>query len=119
MYLVTTDRFQFKFSKYSSITEAYWDRDDYNNKPLALFNTLEEAKAYLSDIEGEFYYYNYHHAEATVYSIISCDWYFEDEHYLNKETGKIERTYADLETFDTELLVANEKAFAEKKGLDV
>lgn len=119
MYCVIEETFQFDPSKVKSIKEAYDRLDDYNGSVQCLFDSLEEARNYVGD-SASFHGYDYKSAIATVYVIDECEWYFDDEHYRNDETGEIERTYDDLMTLGFQYVITDEAAFkAFKYGVGI
>ena len=46
-YAVMTDTFEFNPQKFPDISEAFMSRSDTDAHPLATFDTMEEAKAYI------------------------------------------------------------------------
>ena len=120
-YCVRFDRFEFDLKNVPSIEEAYYLQDDDETRVVQLFDTLEEAKAYLETCKPTFFKYSWKLAYAEVYMITECDWYFDDDYYRDEETGKIERSYIDLEMFDNIIFKADEKSFndATNRGNEV
>lgn len=110
MYCVRCERFQFNPDKVSSIEEAYNALSDYKGAITNLFDSLEEAKEFVSG-SADFHGYDRTHAHATVYVIEECDWFFEEDYYRNVETGEIERTFADLEMLGSQYIFADEASF--------
>ena len=113
MYCVKKDYFQFNPKKVSSIKEAYYNQIDSDCEIIKLFNDLESAEGYLNLCTPSFHRFSYTLAEATVYMITECEWYFDDDYYRNEETGELERTFADLETFDDIIFKADDEWFEE------
>jgi hypothetical protein len=100
MYAIRKETFQFNPTKYSTAEEAWYGLDDSNVKIEKLFPTFDEAHNYLANCHASIHQYSYSIAEATVYMITECDWYFDDAYYTDNE---IEKGEEDLEMFDNVL----------------
>lgn len=100
MYAVRKETFQFNPTKYATAEEAWYDLDDSNVKIEKLFPTFDEALTFFANCHASIHQYSYSLAEATVYMITECDWYFDDEYYAKNE---IEKSEEDLELFDNRL----------------
>ena len=114
MYCVSCETIRINPAKVSSIKEAYGALDDHNDKPIELFDSLDDAMSYVSDAPT-FHGCCSTFGEATVYIIRECDWCFDDEYYRNPDNGEIEHTFDDLESLGTEYLFADESSFLQFK----
>lgn len=82
-YAICTESFEFNPTKYSTPEEAYWAYDDHNDKRIALFDTLEEARQALNDIRVETASYSYKLSRATIA-------YIEEAEFDQDEDGEWE-----------------------------
>jgi hypothetical protein len=48
---VNTETFEYCTDKYSTPEEAYFDSDNHNDKTVAIFDTLDEAREYLVNVK--------------------------------------------------------------------
>jgi hypothetical protein len=49
-FAIVTDRFQFSRKKYSSVQDAWFDRDDTDSRHIGIYDTIEEAREILKSI---------------------------------------------------------------------
>lgn len=79
-YAVITARFCFNPAKCKSIEEAFKKFDgDENGEQVALFDTIEEAREYLSSIEVTTHKYSWNLAEAYVAFINEAEYDYDKD----------------------------------------
>lgn len=102
-YAVRSNYFQYNPRKSKTIKDAYYNLDQDETKVISLHDSLDEAKKALETLTPKFHRYSDSLAEATVFMITECDWYFDDDYYADGE-----KTYVDLEMFDDVVFLAAE-----------
>lgn len=78
-YAVHTEHFEFNPTKYKTAEDAFFTYDDHWDKQLGIFDTLEEARAFLKTISVSSHRYSYTLADATVAFIMEADYDLNDD----------------------------------------
>ena len=77
-YEVFTEAFEFNPTKYKTAEDAHKAYDFHDAKSLGLFDTIEEARAFLATFQPHTYRFSHTCAQAEVYYISEGDYDEED-----------------------------------------
>lgn len=79
-YAVMTETFEFNPTKHKTAEDAFFAYDDHNSKTIALFDSLDEARAELAKHTPKTYRFEYKLAQASVVYIEEAD--FDGDEFI-------------------------------------